>query len=526
MMNSNWNTISGNWLGLEAFTNGGLGYNCSTNFNPYTEAPNTAHIVWTKPIGFGGLIGGEYGNTAGSNFYSTGQYEAHFKAVVMNGILYYTVLPGSATSPQGTRAVDVRTGQELWTKSMNGTLRCGQIYNYVSPNQYGGLAYLWTTTWSMYDPVTGNWILDITGGPSVPSQLVSSQDGSLLAYYINSTTMTFNLWNSSRAILRGPTGTGDANGWRWSPSQGGKIPWEYGIEWSQPLPTNISGVAIDPALSICRISSDVALLISQPTFGGYWMNYQIQAGFSLNTGQLLWIVNRTVTPPWSYISGSFNTITASNGKYYVFNGNTQQFTCYSLTTGDKIWGPSVSLRAEGDSGMWNYLSTCVPADVAYDTLYWSDFGGRLWALEANTGALKWSWFAGPAGYDTVYGSIPVKVVEGIADGKVFLLGGHVYNPPLFRGSNLYGINATTGELVWKSLGFTHTNGPSIYIADGYLLAPNAYDKQIYCYGKGQRQLLSMLFSLSVTLGSSVTIRGTVTDQSLGQTCLGIRLLVL
>ena len=54
---------------------------------------------------------------------------------------------------------------------MNGTLRCGQIYNYISPNQYGGLGYLWTTTWSMYDAMTGNWILDITGGPSVPSQM-------------------------------------------------------------------------------------------------------------------------------------------------------------------------------------------------------------------------------------------------------------------------------------------------------------------------------------------------------------------
>ena len=71
--------------------------------------------------------------------------------------------------------------------------------------------------------------------------------------------MTFNLWNSSRAILRGPSGTGDPNGWSWRPAQGGKIPWEYGIEWSQPIPTNISGVAIDPTLSIRRLASDVAL---------------------------------------------------------------------------------------------------------------------------------------------------------------------------------------------------------------------------------------------------------------------------
>ena len=86
--------------------------------------------------------------------------------------------------------------------------------------------------------------------------------------------------------------------------------------------------------------------------------------------------------------------------------------------------------------MWSYLSTCVPPDVAYGTLYWSDFGGNLWALDENTGVLKWNWLAGPAGYDTVYDSWPINVVEAIADGKIFLLGGHVYNPPLFRGSHL------------------------------------------------------------------------------------------
>ena len=37
-------------------------------------------------------------------------------------------------------------------------LRCGQIFNYVSPNQYGGLEYLWSKLFglpSMYDAMTG-----------------------------------------------------------------------------------------------------------------------------------------------------------------------------------------------------------------------------------------------------------------------------------------------------------------------------------------------------------------------------------
>ena len=61
-MNTNWNTISGNWLGL-GLGGGGFavtgGYNPNSNFNPYTAGPNAAHILWTSPYAPGGLIGGE-----------------------------------------------------------------------------------------------------------------------------------------------------------------------------------------------------------------------------------------------------------------------------------------------------------------------------------------------------------------------------------------------------------------------------------------------------------------------------------
>ena len=38
--NRDWYQISGNWLMS--------GYNAISRFNPYTTAPSTAHIVWTK----------------------------------------------------------------------------------------------------------------------------------------------------------------------------------------------------------------------------------------------------------------------------------------------------------------------------------------------------------------------------------------------------------------------------------------------------------------------------------------------
>jgi hypothetical protein len=47
--------MAGNWLGnpiREGY------YNISGNFNPYTTAPNTAHVVWTTQQEFGGITGG------------------------------------------------------------------------------------------------------------------------------------------------------------------------------------------------------------------------------------------------------------------------------------------------------------------------------------------------------------------------------------------------------------------------------------------------------------------------------------
>ena len=144
--NSPWYTITGNWLGLGITSFGATGrYNATGDYNPYTTSPKTAHILWTKPAAFGGLIGGEFGGTLTSNFYSTAEYEPKFAPIILNGVLYYEQYPGSSTNPVGWTAVDLRTGQTLWTFNTTQVLRCGQLLNYVSPNQFGAFGYLWST---------------------------------------------------------------------------------------------------------------------------------------------------------------------------------------------------------------------------------------------------------------------------------------------------------------------------------------------------------------------------------------------
>jgi hypothetical protein len=79
------------------------------------------------------------------------------------------------------------------------------------------------------------------------------------------------------------------------------------------------------------------------------------------------------------------------------------------------------------------------------------------------------------------------------------------------------LNATTGEEIW-TIPFHGSSGyvPWGYaVADGYLIGLNLFDEQIYCFGKGPSETTITAPDLSVELGKSLTIKGTVTDISAG-----------
>ena len=538
-VNSAWYVLGGNWLrfGTRLST-----YNASNCFNPYTTAPNTAHILWTKPESAGGLIGGEFGgNEVNSNYYSTSQYEPKFMPVIINGVLYYQQLPGSMTTPAGWVAVDIRTGQTIWTLNTSVSLTTGQIMDFVSPNQFGGIPYLWSTeptvapntgtTYGMYDAMTGKWILDVVNGTGVT--FAEAADGSLLGYYINSTSMTLNMWNSSRAIMTYSLVTRqNTNSFSWRPAQGGMIPWSMGLEWSVPMVTTMAAsngttvninaayaeaAGVSSPLSISKIASGVILVndLPGPTIAFQQPGYVVEEGYSATTGQLLWgPLNQTQTPWCKLTLDGAGEYAAGNGVYIIYNCESLTFVGYSLQTGQQLWGPVGPY-----SNVWGYYG--IKYDVAYGNFYTYDMGGHLNCFDLKTGKHLWDFFTGTGGYETPYGDWPFWIfdVGTIADGKIYIGGGHEYSPPLFHGCQLWCVNATSGQLLWSILSFPVTSPPAI--ADGYILSLNAYDNQIYCYGQGQSATTVTANPKVSASGSSVVIEGTVTDQSPGQTCLGI-----
>ena len=528
-MNRNWYAISGNWYGLGVGTFGSCGiYNANNgNFNPYTEAPSSAHVLWTKPLAFGGQIGGEFGSDE-TGLYATGTaYENKFGAVIINGMLFYTSYPGAMTNLGPLTGVDLRTGQTIWTANASNPLKCGMVYNFKTGNQYGGHAYLFTgytmtgfvtnsnpNKWSMWDAMTGQWILDIANVTA--GTLTTGPNGELLSYRVFNNQLQ--LWNITRCIAA----AGDKfwapltnySPWEvWRPTGGQTIDWTLGNQWTVPVATNISGVPFAPySLGLTKVSKDddVVLLTIMDTSvpGRSQLGWRVDAGYSAVDGRLLWgPVNRTLTP-WTAISMG----PASEGVYTEYTNQPMTWAGYDIKTGQKLWGPSQAYNSS-----WGYYD--IPSGkgvIGYGNLYTWSMNGEVHAYNLRTGAVNWSWSTGNAGVDTPYGTWPLgtwPMQHILADGKLYVCAGHDYTPPVFRGAKLYCINATNGEEIWDTLNFNINTSPAI--ADGTMLWFNGYDDQVYAYGKGPTKLTVTAPSVGVTTATPITITGTITDISAG-----------
>ena len=530
-MNREWYSLGGNWLGLGAAIFGSTGlYDCNNggsdggNFNPYTTAPNSAHVLWTKQMAPGGQIGGEFG-PAETSLYATGTaYENKFGAVIINGILYYTQYPGAANNIGPLTAVDLRTGETLWTvKSLN-PLRCGMVYNFITGDQYGGHSYIFTgppsygyglgfivsgipNVWSMYDAMTGQWILDIANVSE--GILVTGNNGELLSYTAGGGMLS--LWNISKCIEVASqellTYALYSSQEIWRPPQGATIDWNDGYEWSVPIATELNGNPL--MLGVLKVADGVALVSQEaeqlPGFSQ--AGWRVDAGYSAFDGGLLWgPINRTLTPYTNVPIGP-----ASEGVYTEYTCQTMTWTGYDIATGEKLWGPT-----EPYNSSWGYFDNGAKGVIGYGNLYAWSINGEVYCYDVQTGVQKWSWNSGFGGVDTPYGIWPLgtwPMQHILADGKLYVRSGHDYTPPVFKGAKLYCINAYTGEEIWNSLSFNIIGSPAC--ADGTMLWVNGYDNQIYAYDKGPSKITVTAPDTAVSKGSPVIIRGTVTDESPG-----------
>jgi hypothetical protein len=548
-MNRNWYVLAGNWLAGAAQTNGP-----TTGFG-YGLAPESAHVMWTKPMWAGGIMDTRFGDTG----YQTYHYEGlHFTPpIILNGKLYYNVY---SLPKEGWYCVDLYTGETEYfhnttgpvagaggTFSFSGELAVGklafgQIYDYESPNQHGGMPYLWSTsgpdgTWMMFDAFSGNYICSINNipmsvgffGAVTAGTAVYGKDGSLLQYIIKGTPDPTNpfapagapfylqIWNTSRAIWYKESFVSNEY-WMWRPTLNQTFDGNNGYSLNVTIPAVSGGIlAVREGEYIIGGTGGTNRVGEAAVQGNLWC-LSLEPG---KEGTLLWQIS--FTPPYddvpSIVGGLFGTggvsltlVDPEDGVFIFSSAVNRQRWGYSLATGEMLWGPSDPEPALNYYGM--------TANVYEGKLLTCGYGGELIAYDIKTGEVLWTYVATQEGYESPYGNYPMGI-GAIADGKIYIgAGEHSPSQPLWRGSVLRCIDADTGAEIWKLPIFgvsmpSGNGGDNFAVADGYLLALNAYDNQIYCVGKGPSETTVTVQSDVVSWGDSVLFKGSVIDLAAG-----------
>jgi hypothetical protein len=497
--NQNWNSISGNWL-------------TSLTVAKYTTAPTSAHILWTKPLAFGGIVGGESG--WGVSYYTGIPYEPYFTPpVIISGRLYYNTHIqsfGGGGGTSGVVCVDLRTGAVIWEKTDMPQITCGQTYFAQLQDGYGVVAYLWALSSGkllMYDAFTGDLVTTILGASSFSP--VYGPSGELLVYSLSGSTLRLTMWNSTRAIM-------SQSGIQWA-SQAWRPPsvlnYSSGIQWNVTVPAISGGtpsqafVDIEDGVIVAEANIIATMDTDNPTF--------VDIGYSTEDGSQLWTAERTGYN-WGFMG--FNspgllgsTARYGEGIYAFFVKETTQVHAFNVKTGDWVWSTDpLTAFTNNDYSMYDWRLA-----IAYGKLFTTGYSGDVVAFDLSNGKHLWTFVQDNPGYTTPYGSWPALDGGVFADGKMFLpTEEHTPNTPMLRGYRMICIDTNTGQRVWDIANF----GRSWAIADGILVDYNVYDHQAYAWGKG---ISATTVTVTAGMGNIVTIQGTVTDQSPGQTALGI-----
>ncbi len=573
--NTYWYTISSNWLGIGSPQLGttGLGtVTSSSNVQPDGTGPTSAHILWTKPIQAGGIVGGTDVGVPGNQFYTGQSYNQRFQnPIIMQGVLFYKE-PGFSSGGNtvgingDTVAVNLRTGQEIWRKSGMPALSFGMTYDFETANQEGVLynGILFSANFAQaFDPRTGDPMFDVTNVPSTTTFTLLSgvsstslfrfvtvpmgsetlqPDGSILTYYVTNDGSNSNpswylsQWNSSKLwttpsyypALTSPVNGGAPSMYDWNIS----MPYLNGKSQITEVLRAFSG---DMLLGV-----NGTIDVSNPGYimWGGWNNgtanpYTVWA-VNLNAsrgaiGSLLWM--KTYTSPSAFPNTPVliwpETIDSNTRVFTMYNTYDMTIYGYSIDNGNQVWGPITQGYPQQP---FNVFTGSVSTEntgshrVAYGNLYMSGYGGIVYAYNDSTGALEWSYGNGgegnstQAGYSEPWGNFPI-FIAAIADGKLYCFNNeHSPTTPLYKGPEVRCINATTGAEIWTLMSWDDggqfvANGGAV--ADGEWVYDNVYDMQIYAIGKGPSQLTVDAPMADITLGSGLVIRGTVMDISAG-----------
>jgi len=230
------------------------------------------------------------------------------------------------------------------------------------------------------------------------------------------------------------------------------------------------------------------------------------AAANLLTGQLLWNVSSGI--PYQIYNG---VACITDHGLYALRMDNGYFYAFDLNTGKLVW------QSQSSSNPWGSFGSYLSAS-AYGLLYYGQYDGVA-AWNWTNGKLAWLFSPPSVPFETPYtngtGNLNGETYSFfgggvIADGIYYTYSiEHSPSAPLTRGWSTYALNATTGALIWSTL------GPMLpgVISDGYLTATNFYDGYQDVFGMGQSATTVSSSPAAITSGTPTVISGTVMDKS-------------
>jgi hypothetical protein len=443
--NREWYTIAGNWLSTW--------YNASGQaYNPYTWAPNSAHVVWKYQAALGGIVGGEYGPTA---------YGYPPTAAIAIGGL--TFLPRA----DGTHAINVHTGETLWVKEgVPTTTAMFEIGAGIIMDATPYLVDIGRDYLRKYDPFTGELVVDVPGmsGTFDGTYVYSTSGGYLIKWNAWGSSSNFAsrvVWNVTDPGIRISYILGDVGVSITSPGgmsgavdlTDGSVLWNWTLaESDRPYTT-----------ACCVYDGKIAvpMLYTEAGEGGVYKCWDIK------TGDLEW----TSDPAYAYPWGSFHDYhtEAAYGMFYTHT-----------------YAGVYALNASTGKVVWHYDH---PPEYPFENVYGNSY----------------PFFNSRKGARVADGKIYIVNCEHTPNNPL-ARGWKLHCIDCYTGKGIWNITFTSagwGTDYW-------------FIAYGLLVAANRHDGYLYAFGKGQTATTVSVSSAVISKGSGVLIEGTVLDQSPAQ----------
>jgi outer membrane protein assembly factor BamB len=485
--NSNWWSISSNWLGTGSPVEPATGSSTITglsNGGPIQRYPGdavgplTAHVMWTTPIETGGVVGGNNYLVSGVGYFEGSSYLQRFtNPIIMNGMLFYTEpvsFTGASSGP--TVAVNLETGQQIWSSTNVPALSFGYIYSLYDPDQHGvfkpiivasiggGLTGI-PATWELFDAYTGDALFNVTNVPS--GTTVMGPQGEQLRYVFANAGTAANpqwylaQWNSSKLWMY------DINPY----TGGGSL---------SPSIINATNGALITTLPLPITGTTGTLPSGGSIFVPYGSTLTANANIGIAQGQATSSANPTTTYDWNVSLPWLNTMplqptySSTTGLISPATPGTNPVTVVAAFTGNMM------LCRNGS------LPVGFPAsDAGYPQLPYTYFAVNLNASRGAIGSILWM-----QNYNPPAGNI--TLIQGPIDPttNVFVL---AYAETM----QIVGYSLTTGAQLWGPTAsratFDYYGNPGTPDADYQAAYGNIYASAFagicYCWNDLTGQLL-------------------------------------